>query len=354
MPDPIQTRENPISNPIMKDDATLSNDLTWPPISDPKTLALYDEFQNEVRAQRVDVGRRIEAAIPQGETLAEQLGALDTLKTWLDSFRPLPATVVEELQKFYTVSLTYNSNAIEGNTLTQSETEIVLSQGVTVGGKTLVEHLEVIGHRDAMAYMEELAAFGSPLGEREVKDLHSLIMRPVDQATGHHEAGLYRSLDVRAAGTGTIYPAHYQLSELMNEFGTWLSSEAARKLHPVELASQAHFRFVSIHPFRDGNGRTARLLMNLCLLRAGYPITVITNARRAQYIEALVLGQSQSQLNNSSGEVTSWGNPSQLTILMVQACRESFVEYLRMLSTAGESRGRGGAFYQALLQRGEI
>ena len=303
------------------------------------TLALYDEFQERVQSQRADVGSWIAAVAPGGETLAEQLASLDILKSWLDAFRPLPRAVVEELGKFYTVSLTYHSNAIEGNTLTQSETEMVLSQGVTVGGKTLVEHLEVIGHRDAMEYMEALSKLSTPIGEREIKDLHSLILRPVDQATGHNEAGAYRTLDVRAAGTGHTYPPHYQVRELMEGFAAWLQSDQAKSLHPVEYASEAHFRFVSIHPFRDGNGRSARLLMNLCLLRSGYPITVIDNAQRANYIEALVYGQGQE------------GDASRLTGIVAQACRASFIEYLRLLSTAGESRGSGGAFYRALLAR---
>lgn len=302
--------------------------------------ALYDEFQARARMRLGDITSWIASALPESISLSEQLAELTQMKAWLDSFRPLPSSVVEEIRHFYRISLTYHSNAIEGNTLTQSETEMVLSQGVTVGGKTLVEHLEVIGHRDAMGYMEELAGEETPLGERAIKNLHSLILRPVDQATGKQEAGRYRTLDVRAAGTEHIYPPHYQLVELMDEFTLWLGSDDAHALHPVEFASEAHFRLVSIHPFRDGNGRTGRLLMNLCLLRAGYPITVITNARRAEYIAALVYGQSHG------------GDTGLLTLLVAQACRESFVEYLRLLATAGESRGRGAAFYRALLKEG--
>lgn len=184
--------------------------------------------------------------------------------------------------------------------------------------------------------MEELAQVETSIGEREIKDLHSLILRPVDQATGHNEAGQYRTLDARAAGTGHTYPPHYQMRELMEEFAAWLNSDAAKALHPVQYASEAHFRFVSIHPFRDGNGRAGRLLMNLCLLRAGYPITVITNARRAEYIDALTYGQSHN-------------DASRLMRLVAGACRESFVEYLRLPATAGESRGSGGAFYREVL-----
>lgn len=305
---------------------------------------LYDEFQLRVRSQRADVGVWIRDALPVAEGLPGQLAVLDLLKSWLDAFRPLPAVVVDEMRHYYTVSLTYNSNAIEGNTLTQNETEMVLSRGITIAGKLLVEHLEVIGHRDAMGYMEELAAQDSSLGEREIKDLHSLILRPVVQISGKQEGGVYRTVDVRAAGTGHVYPPSYQLLELMTGFANWLQSDDARRLHPVEFASEVHFRFVSIHPFLDGNGRTARLLMNLCLLRAGYPIAVITNARRAEYINALIYGQDQMKENSP------WGDANRLTALVAEACEESLIDYLRMLATAGESRGAGEKFYRDVLR----
>jgi Fic family protein len=226
---------------------------------------------------------------------------------------------------------------------------MVLSHGVTEGGKTLVEHLEVIGHRDPMEYMEQMAgASTSPgpststsTGEWEIRNLHSLILQPVDRATGNQDAGRYRALDMRAAGTEHVYPPHYQVPELMAEFVAWIASERTQALHTIEFASRAHFRFVSIHPFRDGNGRAGRLLMNLLLLRAGYPIAVITNARRAEYIEALVYGQGLA------GEDTE--KASRLTALVAQACRESLLVNLALLSTAGGSRGRGAAFYRAVL-----
>ncbi len=306
-----------------------------PDFNDP-TTALYDEFLRRLQLPfSRAVEQYIEAALPatEGKSLAQ-------LKVWLDGFRPLAPAIVAELRQFYTVSLTYNSNAIEGNTLTQSETEMVISRGITVGGKTLVEHLEVIGHRDAMAYMEELALSQTLLTEREIKDLHALITRPAENGRGPHQAGIYRSLDVRAAGTGHVYPPHYEVAELMEYFVQWLHSDEAERLDAVEYASEAHFRFVSIHPFRDGNGRTARLLMNLCLLRAGYPIAVISNARRAAYIEALIYGQTR-------------GNDARrLTALVAQACRESLVETLRLLATAGDNRGRNAEFYRALLAAG--
>jgi Fic family protein len=305
---------------------------------------LYERYLGALRMHGVDdsagpINARLPAA-PDMD-LNEILQQLDTLKGWLDSFRPLPPAVVAELKHLYDVRFTYHSNAIEGNTLTQSETEMVLTHGITVGGKTLVEHLEVVGHKDAIDYVEELAQQGTPIGEWEIKGLHSLILRGVDQVTGQNEAGRYRTLDVRAAGTEHVYPPHYRLPELMEGFVAWLSSGAAAGQHPVEYAAEAHYRFVSIHPFRDGNGRAGRLLMNLVLLRAGYPIAVIPNERRGEYIDALVHAQEHGQEHG--------GDTGRLTRLIALACRESFVEYLRTLSTAADSQGRGLPFYQEMV-----
>jgi Fic family protein len=299
---------------------------------------LHDEFVSHVRARGIDdIAGLLRDRLPAGVTPLEQLHSLHTLHGWLRSFRPFPAAVVQELKQLYTVRLTYHSNAIEGNTLTQSETEMVLSHGVTVGGKTLVEHLEVTGHRDAMAYMEELATSTTPIGEWQIRELHSLIMQPIDQVTGATEAGRYRTLDVRAAGTEHVYPPHYRVPELMHAMANWLVSEQAQSLHPVEHAAAAHYRLASIHPFRDGNGRTARLLMNLLLLRAGYPIAIITNERRVQYIDALIHGQSH---DDDIGPLLS---------LIAAACRESCIETLATLATAADSRGQGEHFYRDVL-----
>ncbi|MDB9516288.1 Fic family protein [Roseofilum reptotaenium CS-1145] len=261
-----------------------------------------------------------------------KLEQINQLKSWLDEFRPFDWAIVTELKKLYDVQFTYNSNAIEGNTLTQSETELVLTKGITIGGKTLDEHLEVIGHKEAIDYIETLAQVDTEINEWEIKQIHNLILRKINP----NEAGSYRTLDVMAAGTNYRYPPHYLLSQLMRDFVIWLNSDSALNLHPVEYATQAHYRFVSIHPFRDGNGRTARLLMNLLLLRAGYPIVVIHNQIRNDYINALVYGQhNQDDL-------------SQLFDLICDATIRSLVEFLQVLVTAGASQNKGQIFYQQI------
>lgn len=259
----------------------------------------------------------------------QKIDHIDKLKSWLDSFRPLSADVVRELKKYYDVKFTYHTNAIEGSTLTQSETELILEKGITVGGKTLVEHLEAVGHKDAIDYVESLAQINTPIREREVKDIHHLILKNVDSM----DAGRYRMLDVRAAGTGHTYPAFYLVNELMEQFFLWLESEEAKELHPIALAAEVHFRFVAIHPFKDGNGRTARLLMNLVLLRHGYPVAVISNANRSQYIDSLIYAQENGNDTNK------------LLDIILDAAEETFIDYLRVASTAVSSKGKGSDFY---------
>lgn len=228
----------------------------------------------------------MDATIVQLPNLKEQIIRVEAGKALLDVLRPLPAAVVDELKHLFEVRLTHHSTAIEGNTLTQSETEIVIDKGVTIAGKSVREHLEVIGHKEALGFVYELAVANSDLGERQVREIHSLVMKGDDDA----ERGGYRTLDVRAAGTEFVYPSHLKVPELMGEFVHWVKSSAGGQ--PVRRASEAHLRFVTIHPFRDGNGRVGRLLLNLLLLKSGYPIAVIPVFRRSVYIDSLVTAQS--------------------------------------------------------------
>lgn len=208
-----------------------------------------------------------------------------------------------------------------------------MSNGITIGGKTLREHLEVIGHKDAIDYIETLAQQNVSIGEWEIKQMHNLIVRAIAPT----EAGRYRQLDVKAAGTDYVYPPHYLMPDMMQQFVEWLNSESIHSLHPHAHAAEAHFRFVTIHPFRDGNGRTGRLLMNLLLLRSGYPIIVISNQIRQAYIEAIAEGQQQ---NIGIGKLLD---------LIVDSAQTSLVETLQVLATAYDSRGRGVPFYAEML-----
>jgi Fic family protein len=214
------------------------------------------------------------------------LAELTVAHEWLQAIRPLPLEVIDELRHRYEIALTHHSTAIEGNTLTQSETQIVIEKGITIGGKSLVEHLEVIGHKEALDFVLELAKTSSKIGEREIREIQSLVMK----GQGNGNSGRYRTLDVKAAGTEFVYPSHLKVPELMATFADWLANR--NSAHPVEFAAEAHLRFVTIHPFRDGNGRVGRLLMNLLLVRSGYPIAVLAVSQRPAYIASLEKAQS--------------------------------------------------------------
>ena len=208
---------------------------------------------------------------------------IDSLKNKLDELRPLKKEAIINLQNNFIVESTYNTNAIEGNSLTLKETKVVL-EGITIGGKTLREHFEIINHKDAIFFVEQLAKSDTPLTEFDIKGIHSLILKNID----NKNAGKYRDINVRISGAEHTPPKHFELSLKMNQFIEWYK-ESRDSLHSIELAARVHVDFVKIHPFIDGNGRTARLLLNLELIKRGYPPIVIKAKNRLSYYEALDL-----------------------------------------------------------------
>ena len=206
---------------------------------------------------------------------------IDDLKTKLDQHRPLSPTIVKNLQEDLIVRWTYHSNAIEGNTLTLLETKVVL-EGITVGGKALREHFEVINHRNAIYYVEDIIRKEEPFSEWQIRNIHQLILKNIDD----ENAGRYREQNVLISGATTTPLDYKLLNEKMAQLIDWYNTEA-HKLHPIERAAKIHADFVGTHPFIDGNGRTSRLLMNLELLKAGYPPCVIIFENRLAYYEAL-------------------------------------------------------------------
>lgn len=199
----------------------------------------------------------------------------------LDAARPLPKYTLKSLQEKLFLEWTYNSNAIEGNTLTMNETKVVL-EGITVGGKTLREHLEVINHRDAITYVEEIVQKKESLSEWQIKNLHRLVLKGIDD----EHAGNYRKEQVFISGAKHTPPAHILIQERMERMMDWYHKEGVY-LHPVERGAMLHAVFVGIHPFIDGNGRTSRLLLNLELMKDGFPPVVIKVENRLAYYEAL-------------------------------------------------------------------
>lgn len=193
--------------------------------------------------------------------------------------RPLTKRSLAALDAWYDVELTYTSNALEGNTLTRSETAIVLEKGITVSGKPLKDHLEATGHRDALAYVRELATESEPIREVDLRNIHRLVLQRIDP----EEAGRYSSHQRLIAGSLLVLPSPAEIPARMGDFARWLAQAPSTP----EAAFDAHEQLVTIHPFSDGNGRTARLLMNLLLWRSGYPPVVVRPEDRPAYLDSL-------------------------------------------------------------------
>lgn len=205
------------------------------------------------------------------------IGQIIAKKAELDSRRPLTEGELERLNENFAVEYTYNSNAIEGNTLTLRETDMVL-KGLTVDRKPLKDHLEAVGHKEAFEYVEELVKSNTPLTEFIIKQIHSLVLADKPQ-----DRGVYRRIPVRIIGAKTEPVQPYLIEPEMNGL---LTRYAESKLNIVEKLADFHIRFETIHPFIDGNGRTGRLLVNLELMKAGYPPIDIKFGDRMRYYNA--------------------------------------------------------------------
>jgi Fic family protein len=222
--------------------------------------------------------------------MLDKLQHLQAKKAWLDSFRPLPPELLANLEQWLKVELTYSSNAIEGNTLTRSETAIIIEKGLTIGGKTIREHLEAENHAKAHDFVNGLVAKSRlEITLDDILQIHQLILSNIEP----QHAGKFRNISVRISGSLTVLPNPAKLPRLMVEFMNWLHSTTA---HPLIIASEAQYRFVTIHPFIDGNGRTARLLTNLLLLQTGYTPALLRPEDRVQYIKAIETATSSGSL----------------------------------------------------------
>ncbi|WP_461246717.1 Fic family protein [Treponema sp. R6D11] len=210
------------------------------------------------------------------------LKSIEGKKRELDSFRPFSAEIVRKLEEQFIVEWTYNSNAIEGNTLTLKETELVINRGLTIGKKPLKEHFEAINHKEGIQYLYDFVKKKKELSEDIILALHKIILKNIDDT----EAGHYRTSNVMITGAIHIPPSAIKIKKLTSEFFEWYYKNK-KKLSIAELAAWVHYKIVHIHPFIDGNGRTARLIMNLILIQNGYPPAVILNVDRQKYYRAL-------------------------------------------------------------------
>jgi len=218
-------------------------------------------------------------------------GQIDVLKSKIDGCRPLSKNLANSLHDKLVVEWTYNSNAIEGNTLTMSETKVVL-EGITIGGKSMVEHLETINHREAILFIEDLIGANDELTEWNLKNIHALILKEIDNAN----AGKYRTENVLISGARHIPPKHFEIDYLMQKLIKRYKTEW-NEFHPVIRATLLHGEFVKIHPFIDGNGRTARILLNFELMKYGYTPIIIKNEQRATYYDVLDLAHTTLNYN---------------------------------------------------------
>lgn len=231
-----------------------------------------------------------------------KLKKLTEKKKQLDKLRPLPPELITNLEEWFKVELTYSSNAIEGNTLSRIETAEVIERGTAavISGKPLKDQLEAINHARSLEFIKELAqkikGHRFVTGEH-IKTIHKIIL------TGIRDdwAGRYRLSEVFIRGSNAEFPKPNAVPYAMQEFISWLQS--IQDQHPVRIASDAHFKLVNIHPFNDGNGRTARLLMNLILILNGYPMTVIRNEDRTAYLATFDEAQAKNNMKPFYGLV---------------------------------------------------
>ena len=213
---------------------------------------------------------------------------LDQLKDKLNHLRQNHS---DKVAKAFDIEYTYESNKIEGNTLTLQETALVIEKGLTIGGKSLNEHLEAINHQYAIDYIKELASKKQTFSERDVLQIHQLILQSID----NQNAGKYRNVQVLISGAKHIPPQPFLVPKQMEDLFIWYN-ENKDQLHPIELSAEMHERLVTIHPFIDGNGRTSRLLMNLILLQNGFPIAILKGdtESRLNYYGALETAQTEN------------------------------------------------------------
>ena len=230
----------------------------------------------------------------------------------------MPPAAVKSLRHWFRIHHTYNSNAIEGNRLTLPETRAVVEDGITIAGKSLKDHFEAVNLAHALDFVEELAGKETVLGERDVREMHGIILRAIDP----ENAGVYRRTNVRISGTEHVPPEAVRVPEEMRAFGEWLAG--AKNEHPVVVSAIAHAWFETIHPFVDGNGRTGRLLANLLLMREHYPAIVLLVEERARYYTALD--------KSHSGDITA------MVELTLDRLDESFAEYERAAREITEVR----------------
>ena len=262
--------------------------------------------EQEIRYQSKPIKKKLSV------TLQKILDEIDTLKIQLDGFRQFDSyRIAQALELEYT----FESNRIEGNTMTLRETDLVINEGLTISGKSMREHLEVINHQEAIAYIKDLMQKNTAIKEREVLSIHNLILRGIQP----EDAGSYRKVQVMIQGSSYVPPQPFLVAKAMEDFFIWYETNKST-LHPIILAAEMHERLVTIHPFIDGNGRTSRLVMNLVLLQHGYIIANIKGdyENRMRYYQTLETAQTKN-------------NKEDFLLFIAQIEKESLERYLTII-----------------------
>lgn len=269
-----------------------------------KALKVAEE---EIKLNKKSSGRLI------SKTLQSVLDEINILKLKLDQYRQYDSYRISQALE---LEYTFESNRIEGNTLTLRETDLVINEGLTISGKSMREHLEAINHQEAIAYIKHLMEKKTVINEREVLSIHNLILRGIHP----EDAGRYRKVQVMIKGSTYMPPQPYMVAKDMEDFFIWYETHK-NSLHPVVLAAEMHERLVTIHPFIDGNGRTSRLIMNLILLQHGYVIANIKGdyENRMQYYQSLETAQVHS-------------NKEDFLLFIAQIEKESLERYITIIA----------------------
>lgn len=279
----------------------------------------------------------------QSENLTDLLSRIDAQKQTLDQLRPLPSYVLQSIKESFVIEWTYNSNSIEGNTLSLNETKVVLEDGMTIKGKSLKEHLEVINHREAIEYIELLAKPDYQLHERDILATHALVLDKIEREI----AGRFRTAGVRITGANFVPPNAIKIPELITDLINWTNG-AGQNLHPLIRATMFHHRFVWLHPFFDGNGRTVRLLSNLLLMKDGYPPAIILRNDRKKYYDAL----NAANLGQYDKLALLCAQALERTLsIYLNALQDKSDDYLPIASLVSEPNAPYGQEYVSLLAR---
>lgn len=268
----------------------------------------------------------------------------------LQSKRPLSSTILKKLKERFMLEMTYNSNAIEGNNLTYKETYLIISEGLTIKGKSFKDHLEAKSNHDALEFIYDLIDMNSKttISENLIRQVQSLVVSPIDKKI----AGKYREGDVAITGSKHKPPLATEIPYEMRRLVLWLKKNQ-KNLHPIEVASILHHKIVSIHPFEDGNGRTARLVANILLLQARFPLGIILKNDRKKYYETLSKADNGNLLPFMEFVAQSVERSLDIYLETIVGVKSESERYL-LLSELGKKVNLNPKYLNLLVRKGKL